>query len=122
MNLYVIIVAILAALGLAGVSGWKGYHLGQDSVIAAQAKEAVVIQKVQAAAALGAAQEISKIEVKHTTVRQQLETEIREKPIYRDCVVSERVLGFVNQAITGSEPVDPGGLPAALPDEREQSR
>lgn len=117
MNPYVLLAAVLGALALTGGVAWKAYQLGQDSVIASQAKQAQLIREVQAAAQKGAAEEIAKIEIKHTTVRQSLETEIREKPVYRDCVADDRVLSLVNQAITGAEPADPSVVPGTRPDD-----
>lgn len=106
-----------ACLVLAAILGafFYGRSVGVDSVLADQAREDQIVAQVTQAAQKAAAGEIAKIEVKNVTIRQKLETEIREKPVYRECAADERVLGLINQAITGAESTDPGELPGVSP-------
>lgn len=106
-----------AGIVLAALIGafFYGRSVGIDSVLADQAREDQIVAKVTDAAQKAAADEIAKIEVKHTTIRQQLETQIREKPILRECRADERVLGLINQAINGTEPAGGGELSGADP-------
>jgi len=48
------------------------------------------------------AKSISSIQVKHVTIRQNLEKELTRDVVYRDCVASDRVLGLTNEALTGT--------------------
>lgn len=82
-NPWVLLVAVLALLG-ATVGGVK---IGSDHQIAKQAKVEKLIAEVKEQAQLGAADAISKIDIKYTTINRKLETEVRENThIYHDCV------------------------------------
>lgn len=109
-------VILAAVLALAGISGWsyfKGRSDGSDAVIARQARDDEIRFETLQLAQQAAAEEIAKIEVKNVTIRQRLETQIRDKPVYRDCIADQRVLDTVNEAITGDFTAGPGELPAA---------
>lgn len=107
LNPYVLAGALIAI----GASFFFGMKVGDDRAVARQEKQEELIRAVSEASQTAAAGEIAKIEVKNVTIRQQLETEVREKPVYRDCTADQRVLGLINQAITGTEPAGPGQLP-----------
>jgi len=112
-NPYVILAAVVA-LGVShGVVGWKAYHAGQNKVIAEQAQLDEAMRATREAAIAGAAEAISKLEVKHVTIRQKAETVTREVPVYRDCRHDPDGLQLVNEALraTPAEPADPGKLP-----------
>jgi hypothetical protein len=95
-----LILATVVALGASHTIAYvKGGAARENSILAEQQRQDELVQKIQQSTA----QQIAAIEVKHVTVRQQLETEIREKPVYRDCIADDRVLELVNQAITGTE-------------------
>lgn len=109
------VICILGAL-LAGAIGGayvKGRADGADKVIARQATEDQIRFETLQLAQLAAAEEIAKIEVKHVTVRQELETKILERPVYRDCVADDSVFELTNEAITGTASASGGKLPAA---------
>lgn len=122
LNPWVLIAVILGLVTAGSGIAWKAYHLGQDSVIAQQARDDRVRMETLRLAQQAAAKEISKIEVKHVTVRQQLETEIREKPVYRDCVTDERVFDLTNEAITGHPANRQGELPTSGGDDGQDAR
>lgn len=111
MNL--ILVAILATL-LSGAGGvWYGIGLGEDRLIAEQAKEAKVIADTRELAMQGAAAAIAANKPINTTILQEVQREIRTNTVYRDCVHSAEQLRRINAAITGkrAEPAGSGVLP-----------
>jgi hypothetical protein len=119
VNPYAPLIALLAILG-AGVGGFfYGGHVREAEIVAKQSRDADLIRETREAAALGAADAIAKIEVKHVTVREKTEVQLRDNPIYRDCVADDRLHELVNEAITGeTRPADSGLVPAAGSDGR----
>jgi uncharacterized protein HemX len=103
---------VLWGASLAGV-GWWAYGQGQDHEIATQVREDKVAAIATEAAARSAAHAISQIEVRNVTIKQAVETRIREVPVYRDCRHAPGVLDNINAALTGSQPAGGGVLPAA---------
>lgn len=99
------IAAIGALAGAAAVAGafFYGQHLGASGERAAQQDRESVMREVYDRAALAAAEQIAKIEVKHVTQRQVLQREIVENVVYRDCVHSPGGLRAINDALV------PGG-------------
>ena len=120
MNPYAILAAVVLAGAALGGSYWQGRQDGRDACQAAAARDDAVRQKTLEAAQQGAAQAISKIEVQNVTIRQRVEREIREKPVYRDCRHTPGGLRGVNAALTGDdpEPAGSGQLPAASASDR----
>lgn len=107
----IIAAALLWALSLLGV-GWWAYGLGSDHEIATQAREDKAAAVATEAAASAAAHAISHIEVRNVTIKQAVETRIREVPVYRDCRHAPGVLDNINAALTG-QPAGGGVMPAA---------
>lgn len=97
-----LIVALVSAFG-----GWK-FHSWYD------AAERAEYERGQAMALKGAADAIAKIDVRAVTISRQLETEIVEKPVYRDCRVPASGMLLVHRAYGGTES-DAGkdGVPAS---------
>lgn len=96
-------------------AGWWAYGAGKDSELATQAREDRTALVASEAAASAAAAAINQIEVKHVTVRQQLEREVIDRPVYRDCRSGDDVVRLFNSTIPGAAAVAaPGGgeLPA----------
>lgn len=84
MNPWAIIgAALLWALSLAGTAHFM-YDAGKNAEIASKAREDKASAAAADAAASAAASAISRISVTHRTIRQELEREIVEKPVYRD--------------------------------------
>src|SRR5688572_25815180 len=102
LNPYMIIVALVALGALVGGVGWKSYRLGQDYVIAAQAKEQAAIQATVNAMIAAGAKEIAKIDVTNKTIIQKVQREVIEKPIYTDCRSGADSLQQFNTIVTGS--------------------
>jgi uncharacterized protein (DUF849 family) len=116
-NPWVLLTAGLALAGAVGGAYIKGRSDGRAVEIAGRVTLEEVARTAREAAIAGAAEKIASIEVKHVTVRQQLETQIREKPVYRDCIADQRVLDTVNEAITGNTAAGSSELPAASADD-----
>ncbi|MBS1188894.1 MAG: hypothetical protein H6R10_686 [Rhodocyclaceae bacterium] len=108
MNPYIIIAAILAAVG----SYFWGRSDGAELADAAQLREERIAEKAREAAQQGAASEIAKLEIKNVTIKQRVERETREVPVYRNCRHSPDGLRAINAALTnGAESPGGGELP-----------
>lgn len=94
------------------VVAFMGYGAGQDAEIADQSRVAAAVEEAGKEAAKQSAEAISKLKVKHVTIKQQAETVIRDNPVYRDCSHPDGMLDTINQA-RGYEPAGSGVLPAA---------
>lgn len=81
LNPWLLLAIVLAWGTTVAGAGWRGYEAGKDHCIAEQIRDTAVAE----IAAESAAKAIAKIEVKNTTIRQTLEKEIHEKPVFRDC-------------------------------------
>lgn len=100
-NPYGLLAAGVVLAGAIGGAYIKGRSDGRAIEIAERATLEEVARESREAALEAAAEAIAKIEVKNVTIRKKLETEIRERPVYRDCFADQRVLDTVNEAITG---------------------
>jgi hypothetical protein len=111
-----IAIAISAACGFAYVKGRAdGRAVERDK----RAGELSIEARASAAAASAAADAISKIEIRHVTIRQALETQVREVPVFRDCHLPADSLRNLNAALTGAEPAAAAGsVPAASAPDR----
>lgn len=108
MNPTFILAAALGFILATGGAYIKGRGDGVSIAKADQAEVLEIARKVRDEAQRGAAEAISKIEVKNTTIRQTLEREIHEKPVYVACSHDADSLQRINAAITGREPVAAG--------------
>lgn len=97
-NPWLILGASLAAV--AALSG--AYVKGRGDGRAIETAERMTIEEVaresREAAIEAAAEQIAKISVVHTTIRQRAETVIREKPVYRDCLNDAAVIRMLDAA------------------------
>lgn len=100
-RLYALIALGVVALGGLAWGGHRLYKAGYNEALLDRVKDAELIQNAALAAQTAASQAIAKIEVKHVTIRQNLEKELTHDVVYRDCVASPRVLELTNQALTG---------------------
>lgn len=115
MNPYVLLGGVLAAIVAIGGAYLQGRSDGLNKCEAAQARDERVAQIATAAAADAAASAISRIEVKHATIRQTLQREVIEKPVYRDCRSGPDAVSVFNSSIepdAAASAADPGQLPA----------
>lgn len=113
MNPYLIVAALAAVIG----AGYGGFRLGVDHEVAARTREDQHVAKAVEAANGVAALAISKIRVRHAQITNEVQREIIEKVVYRECRHSPDGLRLVNDALAGSwtVPVGSGELPAADP-------
>lgn len=100
-RLYFLVVGVVAIGALLAWGGHRLYKAGFDAAIVQQKTNESLIKAAADAAQAAAAQAISTIQVKHVTIRQNLEKELTRDVVYRDCVASDRVLELSNEAITG---------------------
>ena len=115
---YIYLALVLALLGVIGAAYLKGREHERDAIQLQQFKDADLVATTRAAAARGAAEEIAKIQVNHQTIRREVEREIVQKPVYRDCGGDERVMRLVNDALAGRAPAltnGPGDVPRGAP-------
>lgn len=93
----------LGLLLLFGGTSWFAYSKGSEAaenrILAAQAKEATLEERVRVALA----EEISKLKVEHQTIKQKTEVITREVPVYRDCQHDDRTFGLLNHGLTPPE-------------------
>lgn len=115
MNPYFLLAGVVAWAVTVASAFFYGRDIGKDSEIAAQSREDKVAFIATEAAASAAANAISKLEVKHVTIRQKADTVIREVPDYSRCINDQRVLDSINQA-RGFEPAGSGVVPSAAKD------
>lgn len=103
--------------GTMALAGWWGYGAGRDAEIATQAREDKATLLAAEVAASAAAHAISRLRIQHRTITQEVQREIVDRPVYRDCGHSAEQLQRINAAIVG-EPgraADRGELPASDP-------
>jgi len=112
--LWTLAAAVAALLACSGGAYWFGRSDGAALERGAQDREQRIADAAAEQTSRAVADQIAKIEIKNVTIRQQVETEIREKPVYRDCVHSPDVLRAINTALTGTtaEPAGDRPLPA----------
>lgn len=85
-------------VGATGGAYLKGRSDGKAVVIASQAQAQAVRLETLHLAQMAAAEEIAKIQIKHTTIRQTAEQVIREIPVYRECRNDELVRELLDSA------------------------
>jgi hypothetical protein len=93
--LAVVLVWVASVLG----AGWWAYGAGRDKEIADQSRVTTAVAAAGAEAASAVAAAVPKIQVRNTTIRQTLEKEVHERPVYRDCVGDPRARQLLNDTI-----------------------
>lgn len=103
---------ILLFFGLGGISFYVGMEYKEASMKAADAAMQKALEDTRKQAMEGAADAISKITVRNTTVQGKVETIIRDNPVYRDCQHLPEQLRNINEVLTGrAGPVGDRSLP-----------
>lgn len=95
---------------------FEGKKAGKDEIRAEVATQQQIADEAAAKVAHQAAEAISKIKVQNRTVYSEVQREITERPVYRDCQHSPEQLQRLNAALTGAsapEPVGRGLVPRA---------
>ena len=118
MNPWVILAVVLAFGAATGGAYMRGREDGKDSEIAIAAREKQIGANAADAAASAAAAAISRITVKHQTIKQELEREIRTNPVYLrpDCATGADSLQRFNAAIPTSPEQVPDSSVVPTPD------
>lgn len=107
-NPWMLLAFVIALVG----AYFKGCNDGADLAEGQQAREDQIAATAFSAAQRGAAKAIAGIEIRNVTIKQRVETEIREKPVYADCRHTPDGLRLVNAALTGgAEPAGDRQLP-----------
>jgi hypothetical protein len=116
-KLYLYGAAVIMFGVMVGAAYIKGRSDGHDIAYAQQAKNERIIAEAVAKATEAAAAEIAKIKVIHKTIQNEVQREVIEKPVYRDCRNDPAVYGLLNRALANSpgEPPGDGELPGADP-------
>ena len=99
LNPWLLLGALLAILASFGT----GYYKGASDTEATQSKTELLIMQASQAAQQAAAEEISKIKIKNTTIKQEVRREIQVAPAYVDCRHSEPGLRLINQALVNGD-------------------
>lgn len=105
IRLYLLIAALLFTAGFAG--GWKADSVWHDAQRMAEARG-------EQRALDASAKAIAKLDVKQVTIRQEVQTRVIEKPVYRDCRHDPAAYRLLNSALTDA-PISAGSgvVPAA---------
>lgn len=103
MNPWSILAIVLAAGAMTGGAYWQGRKDGENKIVAQEAREREIAAEAVDAANAAAAQAISAIKVQHKTVTQEVQHEVSERVVYRDCQHSPEQLRRINAALTGAE-------------------
>jgi hypothetical protein len=99
----------------AGVAGvyFQGKKAGANEVRAQVLTSQQIADAAAAKVADQAAEAISKIKVQNRTITQEVQREVLERVVYRECVHAPDVVQRINAALTGegAEPAGTGILP-----------
>jgi hypothetical protein len=101
--------ALLLAALAAGGAYWRGTQDGRASAEAEVAREERLVRETRQASAQAAAEAIASMQVRHTTIKQEVEREIQVRTEYRDCRHSAEQLQRINDALSGAAPGSAAG-------------
>lgn len=101
VRLYVLAALILGAVVTGGFGLRQVYKMGYNAATVENDKLITAQRAIADEIDVKIAKRISLIQVKHVTIRQNLEKELTRDVVYRDCVASDRVLELTNEALTG---------------------
>lgn len=94
LQMTLIAAAVALTVGFGG--GWKVNGWRYEADRAAEMKGATKALELTA-------KELAKIEIRNTTIRQEVQTRVIEKPIYRECKHDTDTFRVLNHALTGTE-------------------
>lgn len=95
---------------------WSCIEFGKDMKQAEWDRASLDQAKQRAEEQEQTAKELARLEAQAQIVRERVIRETVERPVYRECAHSERVLNDINAAITGQS-ASTGELPASSPSE-----
>jgi hypothetical protein len=114
-----LVLALVAGVGAFGAGLYlKGRSDGRAIEQATDQREREIARMAADTAAAAAASAISTIKVQNRTVYSEVQREITERPVYRDCLHTEEQLRRINDALTGVQSQRPDGstpAPASSP-------
>lgn len=113
MSPWAILAALLLVGSMTGGAYFQGRKDGEARIVAQEAREQELAQKATDAALIATAEAIAKIKVKHQTITNEVQHEVSERVVYRDCAHTPNGLQLINAALTGSkaQPASGVGLP-----------
>lgn len=94
--LQITLIAVAAALAIGFSGGWKVNGWRYDADRTAQMEGATKALELTA-------KELAKIDVKNTTIRQEVQTRVIEKPIYHECKHDADTFRLLNSALTAGK-------------------
>jgi hypothetical protein len=109
INPYVLLAVVLFYTGSIGAVGFKAYDLGQDNLLAEQALKKDTERTTREITLQATAEMIAKLRPEHQTINRKVETIVREKLVYRDCVSDPGVERMLDDARAGRTAVRPSG-------------
>jgi hypothetical protein len=109
VNPWALLGIVLAVGAMVGGAYMRGLDDGENKIVAQQAREDAIAQKAVDAAIGAAADAISKIKVQHRTVQQEVQREVAERVVYRECLHSPDGLRNINAALTGAASASAAG-------------
>ncbi len=107
-----LLISIAAGLALSVGAYFYGRHDGRLLQEASQALAREVAEEAARTSREEAAEAISKITIRHQTIRQELEKEVRHEKVYSDCVVTPGGMLNINAALSDGQKPSPVELPA----------
>lgn len=105
MNPYLILAALIAVGSMTGYSYYLGGKHKANAIAAEQKRQDELVAKVQQSTA----DAIAQIRVTNRTIRQEVQREIVEKPVFRDCRSGDASLQLYNTAAGYQPDAAPGG-------------
>jgi hypothetical protein len=115
-----IALALAIVVGLTGLGGGvylQGRKDGKAACTAADQREREIGRLAYEAAQRGAAEAVINVEVKNTTIRQELQREVQIREVFRDCRSGPDAVRLLNRtpgiAASGPQPAGDSQLPAA---------
>lgn len=115
MNPWALLAMLVAVGGMTGGAYWQGRQDGEAKIVTQQVREEAIAKRAIDAATSAAAVAISKIKVQRTTIQNEVQREVSERVVYRECQHSSEQLQRINAALTGigAEPAGSGLVPRA---------
>jgi hypothetical protein len=98
IKLYAIAGGAVLVCALIIGSFFYGQRVGKAELLASEKKQDDIVAAAEQSMLATAATAIAKIQVTHTTIKQEVEHDIREVPVYRDCVNTPDVERLLDDA------------------------
>lgn len=108
-------IQLLAAGAVALILFTTGFKLGSEHEVAAQARANKQVEDAVDAANIAAAKAIAELKPRYTTIKQELQREIRTNTHYIDCRNTADGLRIINEALSATRPAGGLKLPSADP-------